>query len=338
MKKLFIPFFFIFFIATAISSQAQNMTTEAYINKYKYIAIKEMFDFKIPASITLAQGILESGSGNSRLAIEANNHFGIKCHNDWTGAKIYKDDDEKNECFRVYSTAEQSFRDHSLFLTTKNRYAFLFDYKITNYKSWAKGLKKAGYATNPKYPKRLIGIIEDHNLNQFDHISKKEFKKMLAENHIIISDSIVFDKSDSLSIITIDSVANPEQVFLPNPERKILYNNRIKYIIAKKGDHIDKLKEELDMFEWEFYKYNDLEKGTDIVPGQRVYLQPKRRRGSVKSMVAKKGQTMWDISQIYGIKLSWLYRRNQMRPGTQPTEGQTIILRGRLNGKGLFWK
>ena len=179
MKKIFISFLITLFIGLIPEVQAQKMTTEAYIQKYKYIAIKEMFDYKIPASITLAQGILESGSGNSRLAREANNHFGIKCHNDWMGAKIYKDDDKKNECFRVYTSAEQSFRDHSLFLTTKNRYAFLFDYKTTNYKSWAKGLKKAGYATNPKYPKLLIGIIEDHNLNQYDHISKKEFVKAL---------------------------------------------------------------------------------------------------------------------------------------------------------------
>lgn len=330
MNKLIHLVFLLSFIVVANSSHAQKLTTEAYIQKYKYVAIKEMFDYKIPASITLAQGILESGSGNSRLATEANNHFGIKCHNDWVGAKIYKDDDKKNECFRVYNSAEQSFRDHSLFLSTKNRYAFLFDYKITNYKAWAKGLKKAGYATNSKYPNLLINLIEDYNLNQFDHISQKEFEKMLAENHIILTDSNSYDISDTLQILSIDSVANPGQVLLPSPERKILYNNRIKYIIAKPGDHIDKLKEELDMFVWEFYKYNDLEKGTDIVPGQIVYLQPKRRRGSTKSVVVKKGQTMWEISQAYGIKLSWLYKRNNMASGTQPKEGQTLLLRGRL--------
>ena len=328
MKKILISLLLTFLFGLISEVQAQKMTTEAYIQKYKYIAIKEMFDYKIPASITLAQGILESGSGNSRLAKEANNHFGIKCHNDWTGGKIYKDDDKKNECFRVYTSAEQSFRDHSLFLTTKNRYSFLFDYKTTNYKSWAKGLKKAGYATNPKYPKLLIGIIEDYNLNQYDHVSKKEFEKMLAENHILIADSVSFEKTDTLEILSIDTVANPGELLLPSPERVILYNNRIKYIIAKKGDNIEKLKSELDMFEWEFYKYNDLEKGTDITPGQVVYLQPKRRRGSVKTVVVKKGQTMWEISQYYGIKLSWLYKRNRMEPGTQPVEGQKLVLRG----------
>ena len=328
MKKLFISLFVVFFTGLSTRSFAQKMTTEAYIQKYKYIAIKEMFDYKIPASITLAQGILESGSGNSRLAREANNHFGIKCHSDWTGGKIYKDDDKKNECFRVYSSAEQSFRDHSLFLTTKNRYTFLFDYKTTNYKSWAKGLKKAGYATNPKYPKLLIGIIEDYNLNRYDHISKKEFEKMLAKDHILLADSVVTDNADTPQILSIDTVANPGEVLLPSPERVILYNNRIKYIIAKKGDNIERLKSELDMFEWEFYKYNDLNKGMDITPGQVVYLQPKRRRGSVKTVVVKKGQTMWDISQNYGIKLSWLYKRNHMKPGTQPIEGQTLVLRG----------
>ena len=328
MKNLLISLLMLIFVELAVEAQSQKTTTEAYIQKYKYVAMKEMFDYKIPASITLAQGILESGSGNSRLAEEANNHFGIKCHSDWVGAKIYKDDDKKNECFRVYNSAEQSFRDHSLFLTTKNRYTFLFDYKITNYKAWAKGLKKAGYATNSKYPKLLIGIIEEYNLNQYDHVSKKEFEKMLTKNHIIITESISFEKSDTLQILSIDSVANPGQVILPNPERKILYNNRIKYIIAKRGDHIDNLKSELDMFLWEFYKYNDLENGTDIVPGQVVYLQPKRRRGSTKSIVVAKGQTMWEISQKYGIKLSWLYKRNGMKKGTQPSEGQKLVLRG----------
>ena len=131
---------------------AQKMTHEQYITKYKLIALQEMFKYKVPASITLAQGIFESGSGNSTLATEANNHFGIKCHSEWRGERVYHDDDAKQECFRKYERAEDSYRDHSVFLSGKKRYAALFELKITNYKGWAKGLKEAGYATNPKYP------------------------------------------------------------------------------------------------------------------------------------------------------------------------------------------
>ena len=158
----------------------QNKTTN-YINKYKSLAISEMNEFGIPASITLAQGILESGNGESRLAVEANNHFGIKCHTNWDGETIFADDDEKNECFRKYSTVEESFRDHSLFLSKRDRYQFLFNYKKTNYRKWARGLKEAGYATNPKYASSLIKIIKNNNLSKYD-ISTADEKKIFFSN------------------------------------------------------------------------------------------------------------------------------------------------------------
>ena len=159
---------------------AQNKS-ELYIKKYKDIAISEMNNYGIPASITLAQGILESGNGESRLAVDANNHFGIKCHNNWNGETIIEDDDEKGECFRKYSNVGDSFRDHSLFLKDRSRYEFLFEYKISNYKKWAKGLKKAGYATNPKYASLLIDIIKKYNLSQYDNLSS-ERKKIFLSN------------------------------------------------------------------------------------------------------------------------------------------------------------
>ena len=152
------------------SAFGQEISRKEYIEKYSSLAVKQMHQYKIPASITLAQGILESNNGNSRLATKANNHFGIKCHG-WAGKKIFADDDKKNECFRNYKNVLESFVDHSLFLNKYSRYEFLFDYKITDYKSWAKGLKKAGYATNNKYPELLIKIIEENKLYQFD--SKK---------------------------------------------------------------------------------------------------------------------------------------------------------------------
>jgi len=156
-------------------------STSQYIEAYKDIAMKEMHNYSIPASITLAQGILESGSGKGRLAVRANNHFGIKCH-DWTGKKIYHDDDERQECFRKYNSAETSFRDHSEFLANRKRYAKLFQFKISDYKNWAKGLRKAGYATDRRYPEKLISLIERYELHQYD-------KMVLGNDYQIIVDA-----------------------------------------------------------------------------------------------------------------------------------------------------
>jgi flagellum-specific peptidoglycan hydrolase FlgJ len=157
----------LFLVATTFGGIAQSVT-QAYIDKWQAVAVSEMIEFGIPASITLAQGILESGNGQSELAKKSNNHFGIKCHLDWEGEKVYHDDDEDGECFRAYKKAEESFRDHSLFLKDRSRYAFLFEESPTDYKAWAKGLKKAGYATNKQYANRLIELIERYDLHQYD--------------------------------------------------------------------------------------------------------------------------------------------------------------------------
>ncbi|MEE1322486.1 MAG: glucosaminidase domain-containing protein [Bacteroidales bacterium] len=180
-------FLFLILSPFFVIGQNKSNSTQDYINTYTKIAIEQEKQYGIPACITLAQGILESGSGRSRLATEANNHFGIKCHNDWKGKKIYKDDDKKNECFRVYDNAEQSYIDHSLFLVGKKRYADLFKLKITDYKGWAKGLKKAGYATNPKYPQLLIDIIELYDLANItqtyqEQEAQEENKEIISKN------------------------------------------------------------------------------------------------------------------------------------------------------------
>ena len=172
----------VFFSFCLIVVKAQNKT-EIYINKYSSIAVEEMNKYNIPASITLAQGILESGAGESRLAKKGNNHFGIKCHNNWNGPTIIEDDDKKGECFRKYNDATDSYRDHSLFLTEKGRYSFLFKYKRSEYKKWAKGLKKAGYATNPEYSKLLINIIEKNKLYRFDNKIKKAKQLYFAHTY-----------------------------------------------------------------------------------------------------------------------------------------------------------
>ena len=168
-----------------------NKQTLSYIRKYASIAVKEMHEYKIPASITLAQGILESGKGRSELALKSNNHFGIKCHREWTGERVYHDDDEKGECFRKYQYPETSYKDHSLFLTQRSRYAFLFDYNIRNYKKWAYGLRKAGYATDKKYPSKLLKIIKDYQLYEFDKIKKGRYTKGIKR----LNKDANFDKS-----------------------------------------------------------------------------------------------------------------------------------------------
>lgn len=195
-----------------------NGYTMAYIGVYKNIAIEKMMEYKIPASITLAQGILESGNGRSELARKSNNHFGIKCHTDWNGKKVYHDDDKRNECFRKYDNAVGSFNDHSLFLTTRSRYDFLFDMKMDNYKGWSKGLKKAGYATDRKYPAKLISLIEDYKLYVYDDlvIDNKSYERSnrleLEEEDkaVVISEGkfIIVTKGDTLySIARINNVS-----------------------------------------------------------------------------------------------------------------------------------
>ncbi|HOK51331.1 MAG TPA: glucosaminidase domain-containing protein [Bacteroidales bacterium] len=286
------------------TSQGQSrITKEEYIEKYKKIAVEEMKRSGIPASITLAQGILESGNGNSTLARKANNHFGIKCHN-WDGEKHYHDDDAKDECFRKYDSAEESYRDHTDFLMKTPRYRFLFEYRSDDYKSWAHGLQKAGYATSKTYASDLIRTIEENKL-------------------------YIFDSGDYTRKVNLNRKDSDEDFTISLKKRKIYERNRIKYIIAQEGDNLVSLTKELDLFSWQLRKYNDLPEGYEVRPGEILYIQPKRNRAEVgyDFHIVKEGETMHAISQLYGIKLRKLYRRNHMEPGTEPVVGQKLWLR-----------
>lgn len=277
-----------------------KMSRKEYIEKYKDDAIKEMLMHGVPASITLAQGMLESGNGNSALSVYANNHFGIKCHTEWKGATYIMDDDAHNECFRKYPTVLDSYSDHSDFLRTRKRYAFLFELKITDYKGWARGLKEAGYATDPKYAERLIEIIEQNNLNQYDQVDElpnikpREHKEKMAES---------------------------------KSTRKVLEFNRTKYIIVREGDSFFKISTDCNIELWQLYKYNDMRKDEKPVPGQKMYLQPKKRKAREKYHFVEKGETMRSISQLHGIKLKHLYRKNLMKEGQEPKPGEKLYLR-----------
>ncbi len=296
-------------IAYCFSQPAEYRQTKAdYVEKYKDIAIKEMLQNGIPASITLAQGILESDAGNSALAMYANNHFGIKCHKDWTGQKYIQDDDTKDECFRKYKAAEESFDDHSDFLKTRGRYAFLFELRKTDYKGWAEGLKEAGYATDKSYAIRLIKLIDDNKLHQYDRmqevaIEKKEKKK--PEQQII-----------------------KPAVISTAPAKKIFLNNQIKYVVVQDGDTYYKIAHQFDMRLWQLHNYNETGRQTCLQTGDIVYLQPKRRRSfKEESHIVRYGETMYYISQLYGIKMHHLYKLNKMTDGQEPSAGQKMVLK-----------
>ncbi len=285
------------------AAKPKKLTRAEYIDSYKDLAMREMSRTGIPASITLAQGILESGDGNSSLAAKSNNHFGIKCH-DWTGPTVRHDDDRRNECFRKYKDPEQSYIDHSDFLTQKSRYAFLFDLPEDDYKGWAKGLKKAGYATSSSYSKALIGIIEDNNLSQYDEI-------------------VIAGKTPEKSKTVVATVGN----------RKVFYNNRVKYIIAKEGDTYAKLTEELSLFDWQLPKYNEVSMNDNLNEGDFVYLQPKRNRGygKNKTHLVNNGESLHSISQKYAIKEEKLRDKNNIAENLEPAPGVLLLLKG--NGK-----
>ena len=261
-----------------------------------------MNKYHIPASITLAQGILESAHGNSALAKYAKNHFGIKCH-DWKGEKMYKDDDNKDDCFRVYHTAGESFKDHSEFLSKRGRYESLFDLSITDYKGWAKGLSKAGYATNPKYASLLIDIIEEMDLSQYD---EAEFAQVSTPKVLPISRSVKT---------------------APNKHQIVLHNNKIKYIVVKKGDTFWKIAKEFEMGLWQLYKYNDLSKKDILQEGDIIYLQPKKNKAKTKKIRVKNGDTLRSISQEHGIKLKALCKKNNLELGSELKVGTFLSLR-----------
>jgi LysM repeat protein len=307
-KKTYLAFIFIFSVAISAFSQ-NNMSLNQYIESYKNVAMEEMRIYGIPASIKLAQGILESGFGNSDLAVKANNHFGIKCSG-WQGKTFIKDDDAKDECFRSYNDAKQSWRDHSEFIKNRERYSSLFNLKQDDYKGWARGLLSAGYATNTRYANMLIRIIEENKLYEYDKI-------VLAGNKTIPADK---DKRPV-------AVKNPDDFAPIALNREVLVNNRIRYIIAVRGDTPKQIADEFDMREWQIYKYNDLDRNVVLAPGQIIYLQPKKRRGEVKSHLVKEGEDIYLISQKYGVRLKNIYKMNDLQSGDEPKQGDVIKLR-----------
>ena len=314
IRKIYILLFVIpaLFFTGFAQPDSLKISTGDYIEKYKFFAVREMLQTGIPASIILGQGILESESGNSHLSLGSNNHFGIKCHLDWSGETFIHDDDRKNECFRKYQSVEASYIDHSQFLLSRNWYKPLFELKTTDYKGWAKGLKKAGYATDKHYAEKLIKIIEENDLKVYDRAL--DISALPARNpHVYTPVHVPIKKSP----ITTEHTGNYE----------IQVNNERKFIVAKKGDSISKLAKAFEMKEWQFYKYNDLQKGDKLKAGEIVYLQPKRNHAKEDFHIVKNGEDIRSISQIYCVKLTKLYENNLMTYGSQPKQGEKIYLK-----------
>lgn len=293
------------FSATA-QRELKKLSIDDYIKAYSDIAINEMKRGGVPASITLAQGILESNYGNSPLAEKANNHFGIKCHTGWTGKGYYMDDDAKNECFRVYDNPKESYHDHTEFLRTRQRYAFLFELTITDYKSWAKGLQRAGYATNPQYANLLIRIIEERKLNNFDEETKE--------------------------ITVLENVSKVEELVDKLPRNIFLYNG-IKTVIVHPNDDLPTLSQQYQVSVKRLAKYNNIAPDATLKTGSKIYLQPKKGKGTNKVYEVKPGETMWSISQKQGIKLKALHKKNHMMEGEEPAIGAMLCMKKKCKEK-----
>jgi len=309
MKNIFL--LFCFFLANFTFAQVNTrQTKEQYVEKYKAIAVSEMIRTGVPASITLAQGILESSSGNSQLSTEAKNHFGIKCHKEWKGPKMYMDDDTIGECFRVYGSPEESFTDHSNFLRTRQRYAFLFELEKTDYRGWALGLKKAGYATNPNYAQLLIDLIEKMQLMQYDLMDENGLKSLVQQSKPI--------PKQNLDAKVIQQI--------------IKYNDIDAYAVQKNDEGPLSVAEKFQMMPWQIYKYNDLPKDKFLFePSEIIYLKPKRRRARTPYHKVGATETLWQISQLHGIRLSSLRRKNHLEEGQEPAEGSILFLRKRAD-------
>ena len=297
--KLIATHISILFIAISSGLHAEDvLSRQGYVETYKDYAIESMNTHQIPASITLAQGILESGSGNSDLAKSSNNHFGIKCGSQWNGRKTYHDDDQKNECFRSYKNVLDSYNDHSAFLTRNKRYSALFLLEITDYKGWAKGLSKAGYATNPKYANLLITIIEDLKLYTYDRIIPNQ----------------------------------PIAAYINTKQQNVLFINEIRVIHAAKGETYYQIAKAFGLTLRQIHKYNNTKfhrKESLLKEGDIVYLEPKRLRSKeTKFIELSKAKSLIEISKEEGVRLKTLMRKNRISsPNEQLRKGEKVFLR-----------
>lgn len=316
MKKTILAAIALLFIVAGTADTPQ----QTYIKKYSALAVEEMYRTGVPASITLAQGLLESGCGLSKLAVNGNNHFGIKCHNTWEGARVYHDDDRKGECFRKYDSPEESFRDHSDFLRYRDRYKFLFDLELADYQGWAHGLRKAGYATDPKYPEKLIRLIEEHALYVYD--SQKPAAKTFHEDPAIPASPARIEQAKPLT-------GRQREVFRFALSRQMYSQNGVPFVYAAEGETYEDIARANNLFVKELLKFNDLKKSKELKAGEAVYLQKKKRRAQkgLDRYVSEGEAGLWEISQRFAVRLDDICRLNGISKDHVLREGDILNLR-----------
>ena len=315
------------------ASAQSRQTSEEYINRYKHIAIDHMERYGIPASITLAQGILESDSGNSNLARRSNNHFGIKCKSDWKGKRVYHTDDAPDESFRKYDSVEESYEDHAEFLDQSPRYDSLFAYSSSDYHSWARGLKAAGYATAPDYAQRLTRIIENYKLYLFDKDGGEQLyaSRKRAERGRVDEDFARNSSVDMPEVVEARIDPNNYQV----PERtfngySVYAINGVHYIVVRDGDTFTRISRTFGLAERTLRKYNEIDPNSMANPidGERIYIEQKQSKwhGEGNSHRVKQGETVVSIAQEYGIRAKRLVRINHLKRGAMLAEGAILKL------------
>ena len=301
--------------------QGRRLSADEYCRLYAEEAQRQMKKYGIPASITLAQGMFESGYGSSYIAVKGNNHFGIKAYHGWTGAVVRCDDDDRAEPFCKFSSVKEGYEYHSKFLRESTRYASLFKLSSTDYKGWAKGLQKCGYATNPKYPQLLIDVIERYNLAAYDRTSAKTLAKASDKKAAEKKSAQTASKSKSNS-----RSRGKASATIARPVQKS--SQRLKYVVTTRMDNLSSLAKEFHLSERQLRNWNDLPKGYQLHEGEIVYLQGKREK-SERAFPTHKvalGESLQGISQRYGVTVKSIVRRNKLSSATvQP--GQVLKLR-----------
>lgn len=316
----------------AFSQSRITYTTNEYIARYSPIAIEHQEKYGIPASITLAQGILESNNGNGRLAVEANNHFGIKCKKNWTGMTISHDDDAKGECFRKYNTAEESYEDHASYLDTQPRYDSLFRHSETDYAAWARGLKAAGYATDPLYAEKLIRIIEENRLYLFDRgenpLEERVEQIVEVEEQIREEQPVTVETPDAKSDAVVD-IDNYTVALNSHNGYALQTVNGVGYVVAKQGDSYEAIARAFKLSTKKLLKYNDVAAGATLGEGERVFVERKQARyvGADLYHTASEGESLRAVAQQYGVRLAKLAMLNRLSADAALEEGEHIRLR-----------
>ena len=364
-SNLILIFFAGLFNVIPVMGQNGNTPQEKYIRRYAPLAVEEMYRSGVPASITLSQGLLESGNGLSELAVKGNNHFGIKCHNNWKGGKMYHDDDRRGECFRKYDSPEESFRDHSDFLRYRDRYKFLFDLKVTDYQGWAYGLKKAGYATDPSYPSKLIRLIEAYSLHEYDklpadywktkekeivkesdpvkvdnrtdrHLYKGKSKKKAKQQprQQVVEDTPVAIPEPPTRIEAVKMIEDSKRGEFSFPLSRQMYSlNGVPFVYSLPGETYSSIAKAFNLFPKEILRLNDLDPSmaldAELMPGTLIYVQPKKNEAAkgLEKHVIENGDTFRGLSQRYGVKLKKLLQINGMTSEDVLREGDIIKLR-----------